>query len=160
QMRVEVKLLQRRLGITVLLVTHDQVEALTMSDRVAVMNSGCLLQVGTSSDVYDRPMSPFVRDFLGETVIIRGSIVTVAGRRVGVTISSHREPLMVQRSPSPCADKVGIRVELSIRPEHIVVSVAGDSAPAHCGNTVFGVIEALLFVGDRFDARVRLTGGE
>src|SRR4029077_6185591 len=74
QMRVEVRLLQRRLGITVLFVTHDQIEALTLSDRIAVMGEGRGEQVGTPAEMYDRPVSPFVRDFLGQTVVIRGTL--------------------------------------------------------------------------------------
>ncbi len=72
QMRLEVKLLQRRLGITVLFVTHDQVEALSLSDRIAVMQRGRVEQVGPPRRLYERPDSPFVRDFLGQTVIPSG----------------------------------------------------------------------------------------
>jgi ABC-type Fe3+/spermidine/putrescine transport system ATPase subunit len=74
QMRVEVRLLQQRLGITVLFVTHDQVEALSMSDEIAVLNQGRVEQVGVPSELYDRPASPFVRDFLGQTVRLPGNI--------------------------------------------------------------------------------------
>jgi ABC-type Fe3+/spermidine/putrescine transport system ATPase subunit len=74
-MRVEVKLLQQRLGITVLFVTHDQLEALSMSDQIGVMNLGKLEQVGSPSELYDTPASPFVRDFLGQTVNLLGQVV-------------------------------------------------------------------------------------
>ena len=74
QMRVEVKLLQRRLGITVLFVTHDQVEALSLSDRIAVMQRGRVEQVGPPRHLYERPASAFVRDFLGQTVLLRGRV--------------------------------------------------------------------------------------
>jgi ABC-type sugar transport system ATPase subunit len=74
QMRVEVRLLQQRLGITVLFVTHDQVEALSMSDQIAVLNQGQVEQVGLPSELYDRPASTFVRDFLGQTISLPGNV--------------------------------------------------------------------------------------
>jgi ABC-type Fe3+/spermidine/putrescine transport system ATPase subunit len=74
QMRVEVRLLQQRLGITVLFVTHDQVEALSMSDQIAVLNQGHVEQVGLPSELYDRPASTFVRDFLGQTISLPGNV--------------------------------------------------------------------------------------
>ena len=78
QMRLEVKLLQQQLGITVLFVTHDQVEALSMSDLIAVMNQGRVEQVGPPHEVYDRPATPFVRDFLGQTLKLGGHVVAEA----------------------------------------------------------------------------------
>ncbi|MCA1646867.1 MAG: ABC transporter ATP-binding protein [Chloroflexi bacterium] len=119
-MRVEVKLLQQRLGITVLFVTHDQVEALSMSDRIGVMNQGQLEQVGSPSELYDTPASRFVRDFLGQTVNLRGQVV---------------------------------------RPEDVVVSQRNGST-GDAPNTVAGVIEALLFVGDSYEARIALEHGQ
>ena len=74
QMRIEVKLLQRRLGITILFVTHDQVEALSLSDRIAVMQRGRVEQVASPKSLYERPASAFIRDFLGQTVILRGRV--------------------------------------------------------------------------------------
>src|SRR5205814_7779909 len=86
QMRVELKLLQRRLGITVLFVTHDQIEALSLSDRIAVMQRGRAEQVGAPRGLYERLASAFVRDFLGQTVILRGSIKAVAGGTISFAV--------------------------------------------------------------------------
>src|SRR5207244_1944821 len=86
QMRVELKVLQRRLGVTVLFVTHDQIEALSLSDRVAVMQSGRVEQVGAPRALYERPASAFVRDFLGQTVILRGVVKELASETVGVAM--------------------------------------------------------------------------
>jgi ABC-type Fe3+/spermidine/putrescine transport system ATPase subunit len=119
-MRIEVRLLQRRLGITVLFVTHDQIEALTLSDRIAVMNAGRIEQVGTPAELYDRPASAFVRDFLGQTVAIDGRVV---------------------------------------RPESVVVEPAPRGAVAGDAG-VRATIEALLFAGERFEARLALADGE
>jgi ABC-type Fe3+/spermidine/putrescine transport system ATPase subunit len=120
-MRVEVKLLQQRLGISVLFVTHDQLEALSMSDQIGVMNQGQLEQVGPPSELYDAPGSPFVRDFLGHTVKLPG--------------------------------------DLYIRPEDVVVRHR-NGATGDVPNTVGGVVETLLFVGDCYEARITLANGE
>src|SRR5207302_4162934 len=74
QMRAELRVLQRRLGITVLFVTHDQTEALGLSDRIAVMNAGRVEQVGTPHELYLAPNSPLVRDFLGRTIVLKGRV--------------------------------------------------------------------------------------
>src|SRR5579859_2092587 len=121
QMRVEVRLLQQRLGITVLFVTHDQVEALSMSDRIAVLNHGHLEQVGMPSELYDRPASPFVRDFLGQTIELPGSIW--------------------------------------IRPEDVQVT-RRNGTPPDMVNSAEGVIDTLLFVGERYEAHITLTSGQ
>jgi iron(III) transport system ATP-binding protein len=120
QMRVEVKLLQQRLGITVLFVTHDQLEALSMSDFIAVMNQGHVEQVGPPSELYDHPASPFVRDFLGQTVKLSGGVW--------------------------------------IRPEDLVVQHRNGVVPD--ANSVEGIIETLLFVGERYEARITLSTGD
>src|SRR5918912_2831596 len=73
-MRAELKLLQRRLGVTVLLVTHDQVEALSVSDRVAVMRAGRLEQVGSPQELYREPATSSVRDFVGRAIVLEGSV--------------------------------------------------------------------------------------
>ena len=79
EMQIELKRLQHETGITFIFVTHDQEEALTMSDRIAVMSSGNILQVGTPRDIYDRPAERFVADFIGETNFLTGTIESIAG---------------------------------------------------------------------------------
>ena len=124
QMRIELKLLQRRLGITVLFVTHDQIEALSLSDRIAVMQRGRVEQVGPPRSLYEHPASAFVRDFLGQTVILPGRVaklvpgddpptVTVelngelagcslTGRAApGAVLMKHAEPRSRERSSAP-----------------------------------------------------------
>ena len=156
QMRVELKLLQRRLGVTVLFVTHDQIEALSLSDRIAVMQRGRVEQVGTPRGLYDRPASAFVRDFLGQTVVLRGRI---AGREAGVMTVKMDGALagriLAGRAPAEGSLEDDAGVQLAIRPEDIVV--AADESPRPDDHTLPGVIEALLFVGDRYEARVALS---
>src|SRR5437867_1802177 len=160
-MRVEVKLLQRRLGITVLFVTHDQVEALSLSDRIAVMHRGRVEQVGPPRCLYEEPASAFVRDFLGQTVILHG--------RIGRLPSGHAPPVvavelngaltgrtLAGRAAPSVALPHGGAAHLAIRPEDI--EVAPHDPPRRETNWLPGVIESLSFVGDRYEARVALGG--
>jgi len=96
QMRVEVKLLQRRLGITVLFVTHDQVEALSLSDRLAVMHRGRVEQVGSPRALYERPASAFVRDFLGQTVVLGGRVAAPASGPGAGRVTRSQAELMAR----------------------------------------------------------------
>jgi ABC-type Fe3+/spermidine/putrescine transport system ATPase subunit len=165
QMRGEVKLLQRRLGITVLFVTHDQVEALSLSDRIAVMHGGRVEQVGSPRALYERPASAFVRDFLGQTVVLAGRVapsasdrpsgseqecvvVTMNGALSGFTLAGRR----ASSAPLP----PGSAATIAIRPEDI--GVGADGAERCEAHHLPGTIDALSFVGDRYEARVALGG--
>jgi ABC-type Fe3+/spermidine/putrescine transport system ATPase subunit len=156
QMRLELRLLQRRLGITVLFVTHDQIEALSLSDRIAVMQRGRVEQVGPPRSLYERPASAFVRDFVGSTVILRGRVSAVAPGAVSVAMhGALAGRTLAGRSVSPIALALGADVHVAIRPEDIEV----DGARAD-GGTLPGVIDTLLFVGDRYETCVRLGGDQ
>jgi ABC-type Fe3+/spermidine/putrescine transport system ATPase subunit len=160
QMREEVKLLQRRLGITVLFVTHDQVEALSLSDRLAVMHHGRVEQVGPPRSLYEAPASAFVRDFLGQTVILRGQVGAVGSGAADVVV--HMNGALTGRSlagrPAPRAILApGAAVHVAIRPEDI--EVCREDAARPPANRLPGVIDSLSFVGDRYEAHVGLGGG-
>ena len=165
QMRVEVKLLQRRLGITVLFVTHDQIEALSLSDRIAVMQRGRVEQVGPPRALYERPASAFVRDFVGQTVILRGRVSSLEpgpadGRPATVHVALNGAlsgRTLAGRAAPGAALGPGAEAHVAIRPEDILVAL-DDDAPGD-GNALAGVIDALLFVGDRYEARVALDDG-
>ena len=160
QMRVEVKLLQRRLGITVLFVTHDQVEALSLSDRIAVMHRGRVEQVGSPRALYEQPTSAFVRDFLGQTVVLAGRVTASASPRAGggVTVAMNG-PLqgctLAGRSAAAAPLAPGAAATIAIRPEDIRVIPDDAGGDAH---HLLGTIDALSFVGDRYEARVTLGG--
>jgi iron(III) transport system ATP-binding protein len=161
QMRMEVKLLQRRLGITVLFVTHDQVEALSLSDRIAVMHGGRVEQVGSPRALYERPASAFVRDFLGQTVILSGRVAAPASDQAAgcVTVAMNgalSDCLLTGRNASPAALAPGAAATIAIRPEDI--RVGPDDAAAREAHHLLGTIDALSFVGDRYEARVSLGG--
>ncbi len=158
QMRVEVKLLQRRLGITVLFVTHDQVEALSLSDRIAVMHRGRVEQVGSPRALYERPASAFVRDFLGQTVVLSGRVTASAAQAAGSVAVAMNGPLsgctLAGRSASPAALAPGAAATIAIRPEDI--RVVPDDSGAREAHHLLGTIDTLSFVGDRYEARVAL----
>lgn len=165
QMRVEVKLLQRRLGITVLFVTHDQVEALSLSDRIAVMRGGRVEQVGSPRSLYERPASAFVRDFLGQTVILPGRVGTVdagssdSGVR-GVTVEMNGAlagRVLVGRTAPAVTLAPGAGAHVTIRPEDIQVS-PDDPGRSQETNHLPAIVDALSFVGDRYEAQVTLGG--
>ncbi len=154
QMRLELRLLQRRLGITVLFVTHDQIEALSLSDRIAVMQRGRVEQVGPPRSLYERPASAFVRDFVGSTVILRGRVSALGPDGVSVAMNGALAGrTLAGRSVSATALAPGADVHVAIRPEDIEVDGARPD-----GGTLPGVIDTLLFVGDRYEARVSLGG--
>ncbi len=122
QMRVELKRLQRRTGITFVYVTHDQAEALALSDHVAVIHGGRLQQYGTPQDVYARPANRVVADFMGLVNLLPAKVIApgtleVAGR-------------LTLQAALPDGIKPGDSVEVSIRPENIHLNAAGNGAPA------------------------------
>ncbi len=156
QMREELKTLQRKTGVTVVFVTHDQTEAMSLSDRIAVMNSGRVEQVGSPEEVYDAPLTPFVRDFLGTTFALHGRF---AGRessgyvRIEIFAAEGVAGSVLVRDSSTGVKRLdmGAEVVVCIRPEHVVLAAkAGEK------NSVGGIVDSLLFVGDRYECRVRV----
>jgi sn-glycerol 3-phosphate transport system ATP-binding protein len=124
QMRLEIKRLQRELGVTSIYVTHDQVEAMTLADRLIVMNAGAADQIGTPMDVYDKPASVFVAGFIGSpSMNFLAAKVVGGGRAVDLAATgARRVTLALARTTSAAA---GTPVALGIRPEHLVPVPAG-----------------------------------
>ena len=120
-MQLELKELQRQLGITFIFVTHDQEEALIMSDRIGVMNDGLLLQVGSPQEIYDRPTSRFVADFIGETNFLPCEVVAVNGGLTAVTVGGSLTMQAATGEPVTA----GQQATLTIRPEKIHIHPAG-----------------------------------
>jgi ABC-type Fe3+/spermidine/putrescine transport system ATPase subunit len=157
QMRMEVKLLQKRLQIAALFVTHDQVEALGLSDRIVVMRSGVVQQQGTSQSLYEAPANEFVRDFLGKTLLFDGTVATIEGaERVGVVLDGTRGGEIFGRTSVPQVIAIGAAVRVAIRPEDLTVMPAG-SADLPAG-TLGGVADAAMFVGERYEYQVQVDG--
>ncbi|MGH7824657.1 MAG: ABC transporter ATP-binding protein [Candidatus Binatia bacterium] len=157
-MRRELKGLQQRLGITVLFVTHDQIEALSLSDRIAIMKAGQLEQVGSPEQVYYNPVTSFVRDFLGKTFLLPGKVLGVAEQIINVEIqqigaarlSIHRKRVASAPNGFPTA---GQAVMVAIRPEQVVLS---ETAPEGSVNAIPAQLKAAQFLGDRYEYTVTL----
>jgi spermidine/putrescine transport system ATP-binding protein len=149
-LQVELKALQSELGITFVFVTHDQEEALTMSDRVAVMNDGHVEQAGPPREVYEEPRTVFVADFLGVSNLLNAH--AAAGDAGGCSLR------IGDRSFGARQGETGARgdVKAMIRPERIVVEPHG----AEGDNRLPGMIERAVFLGGSYEVHVRLLGGE
>jgi len=123
EMQIETKHLQREIGITVVFVTHDQTEALTMADRVAVLDNGKLQQIGTPFDLYENPRTAFVAGFIGETNFCNGTVGTTsaAGEPVVITLDGGYEVGALSSEPLVA----GAQVQLAVRPERLSLVAAG-----------------------------------
>jgi iron(III) transport system ATP-binding protein len=154
QMRVELKLLQARLGLTLVYVTHDQIEALSLSDRIAVLNRGRIEQIGDPRSLYERPATPFVRDFLGKSVTLAGNIKAIAGGRAAVELLCDTASIIECPVPAGLDLAPGRAVEISVRPEAVRLGEAQDGA----SNTLHGTVEALLYQGERSECEVKIGG--
>jgi len=141
QMQTELKGIQRRVGITFLYVTHDQEEALTMSDRIAVMNRGHVEQFDAPLDVYRRPASAFVADFIGEANLIPVRVTAVEPSVVHLVSDQVRVPLAA--STGGAAVRIGDRAVLVVRPENVHVG----RGPSTGENRVMGRIRDVVFSG-------------
>ncbi len=152
EMQLELKHLQTGLGITFVYVTHDQEEALTMSDRIVLMRQGGVAQIGTPRDLYDRPVSRYVADFIGETNLIPG---TVAESVEGVVTLKAGDTLL--RGLSDAALATGTEAWLTVRPE--VIDLLDSHPPTAGWNVVAGTVLDTVYAGSTIRAHVELPGG-
>ena len=154
EMQVELKQLHRRLGITFIYVTHDQEEALTMSDRIAVMNAGRIDQIDSPVEIYCRPRTRFVADFVGETNLLTGK--SLPG---GTSLSLAATPVPITpTAPLP----EGTEAHLSIRPEMVTVRISTSEPSSDTTSkqaSLTGTVEETIFVGSVWKTIVRLPGG-
>ena len=148
QMQLELKQLQKKLSITFIYVTHDQEEALTMSDRIAVMNSGILEQVGTPTEIYEKPVSKFVATFIGETNLFEGYVEKVDGQDVSITIESG----IISASGEGFTEKELVAV--SVRPERMKYS----TVPVE-GFTVEALVREQVYIGSILKTLAVLPNG-
>lgn len=147
QMQVELKSLQRRLGISFVFVTHDQEEALTMSDRIAVLNAGVIEQLGTAEDIYERPQTEFVARFIGDSNIIDAEVDRV---EEGMTVVKTG---LAEFSVYGSASNVGEPVRVMVRPEKITLS-AGENG------ILKGKIDSAVYQGESTLWKVIVEGGQ
>lgn len=156
EMQIELKALQREIGITFVFVTHDQDEALTMSDRIAVMNAGRILQIGRPEDIYEQPADRFVAGFIGQSNLLDATVADTGDNGVVVLGNGHR--LAADTTDRPA----GTSVTLAIRPERLSVSPLSGS-PDHQRDeattdrsAVTGVVTAATYVGTAIIYRVAI----
>jgi iron(III) transport system ATP-binding protein len=149
EMRFEIRRLHEAFGITSLYVTHDQAEAMVISDRVAVLHRGRVVQVGTAEDLFCRPRTRFVAEFIGRTNLLDAEVV-----EPGVVARGS----LRLRLASPVLER-GTSLVVSIRPHEIDLVLPGRGAPAGV-NMLSGTIERTSYLGDAVDYHVRLTGSD
>ena len=147
EMQLELKRVHREVGITFIYVTHDQEEALTMSDRIAVMNAGRVVQLGSPKEIYRQPRTPFVANFVGVSNLLEG---VVCARRDGMATVALPGGWRFEKpcSEPPAPDQ---KVLVAVRPEDVRIGGAGGELP--------GEIEDVIYLGSRVTLVVRLAGG-
>ena len=151
-MQYEIKHIHENLGVTVVYVTHDQTEALTMSDRVAVFNDGVIQQLAPPADLYERPMNSFVAQFIGENNRLDGSVESVSDGVAQVRLVSGD----LVSALAVNIEKDAARTQLSIRPER--VEVEPDAADHQ--NILSAVVEEVIYLGDHLRTRLRVAGDD
>ncbi len=151
EMQLELKAIQQKVGITFIYVTHDQEEALTMSDRIAVMSKGKVMQVGTPVEIYERPTSRFVADFIGESNFLEGKVQSVDGDRANVLVPSLMAEITGLNSGYV---KTGEKAVVSIRPEKIRIS----EEPALKTNFFRGSVKTTTYIGSDTHVYVDVGG--
>lgn len=150
EMQLELKTLQREVGITFIYVTHDQEEALTMSDRIAVMSRGKALQIGKPEEIYERPANKFVADFIGETNFLDG---TVKGQNAS-TVEVDLPGTGVVHVESSRSFTNGQQISVAVRPEKLRLN-----AEVKEGNNLKGRVEEVIYIGTDTHYGVRFAGG-
>jgi iron(III) transport system ATP-binding protein len=146
QMRGEIRDLQRRLGITAVYVTHDQEEAMAISDRIAVMNKGVIEQIGTAEDLYRRPASVFVARFIGRSNLIPAVVTAIGAGRADLTIAG--EPHAIEHSGAIFGP--GQSVLANVRPEAIAIGARG--------NGLAGTVVTRTYLGEKIEYEVEVAG--
>ena len=152
EMQIELKHLQSQVGITFIYVTHDQEEALTMSDRIAVMSHGAILQVDDPVTIYEKPATRFVADFIGESNSLAGTVSTAANGYVQVSIAGEQ----VQAQTDADRLTQGQPVTITVRPEKLVLTRPGESD----AETLTGTVREVMYIGTDTRYVVQLASGE
>jgi len=157
ELQLEIKRVHREVGVTVISVTHDQSEALTMSDRIAVMSAGRLEQYATAEELYERPTTRFVAQFIGEATLLPGHVQGETGRHVHVRLEDGPSEVTAVR---PAAARAGDGVTIVLRPEKLRLAAGGATEGATGLNVFPGTVADTLYLGDTTKHWVRLDGGQ
>jgi spermidine/putrescine ABC transporter ATP-binding subunit len=153
-MQLELRALQRTLGATFVYVTHDQTEALVMSDRIAIMERGRIIQEGTPREIYTRPANVFASDFIGETNLLRGTVVESLGDGITVDLA----PGVSVAARTDASIPAGTRVVVSVRPEAVRVRPLDPDVGA-AEDALVGTVRELVYLGSRIRLEVDTTMG-
>lgn len=157
EMQLELKTLQREVGITFIYVTHDQEEALTMSDRIAVMNLGNVLQIGTPSEIYEHPEDKFVADFIGESNFLEAVVSELGQGTVEVDLGNGLKfQIMSKHSLTR-----GQKVTVAIRPEKLSIRAVGAAMAVESGSNQFsGRVDEIVYIGTDTHYDLHLPDGQ
>ena len=187
-MQIELKHLQKKLGITFIYITHDQEEAINMSDRIAVMKDGCIEQIGTPDEIYNHPKTSYVATFVGNANILHGAAESIQGENAIVKIGNDRVIVKLETSQQDTGDTrakqylaAGEKVTLAVRSENILlqetavigdtgtdhrdavdISVSGGGLDAHNKNSVSGLQATVTeknFAGGQLRVTLKLSDG-
>jgi putative spermidine/putrescine transport system ATP-binding protein len=150
QMQYEIKHIHDSLGVTVVYVTHDQTEALTMSNRIAVFDDGIIQQLAPPADLYERPENAFVAAFIGENNRLNGTVKALNGTGCKVELDDGSEVHALKVN----VGNVGDRTTLSLRPERVMIE------PGELANNFDAQVRELIYLGDHIRTRVRLCGND
>ena len=151
QMQYEIKHIHERISITVVYVTHDQSEALTMSNRIAVFDDGVVQQLSTPDILYEKPENSFVAQFIGENNRFEGIVKNINGNNCEVELNSGEKVTALKVNVT----SVGEKTELSIRPERVVINSTNEIE-----NTFEGNVKELIYLGDHIRVRLNVCGNE
>ncbi len=154
EMRVELSNLHKELGLTFIMVTHDQEEALSLSDRVAVMNQGKIEQVGTPSEIYEQPQTVFVADFIGDTNLLAGEITGVDASNIQMLTKTGLSIVVTREENTPT--ELSQAVVVSVRPEKIQLSLYKPSVENNCFE---GRLVNIMYLGTHINYVVQLING-
>jgi len=157
-LQLELANIQYEVGITFIYVTHDQSEALTMADRIAVMNKGRILQIGTPKEIYEHPADKFVANFIGNTNLFEGVVKEVTGDDVRVEVAGLAEIWGVASTEHTPRLRLGQKVAVSVRPEKMRISREKPEKPGY--NLVQGVVEDVIYLGVSTEFLVKLPNGQ
>ena len=147
EMQIELQNLQRNVGITFILVTHDQEEALSMSDRVCIMRDGEVVQIGTPRELYDRPLNRYIADFVGKSNFFDGIVETTNGKNIGIRLNNG---IVVNAVVNDTIRKyeIGSHICCSIRPEQMLLSRSPDQFLAESSVELQATVHNRIFLGE------------
>jgi iron(III) transport system ATP-binding protein len=151
EMRVELRQLIKAVGMTAIFVTHEQIEALTLSDVIAVMNNGKIVQEGTPLDIYQRPTNPFVANFIGQSNLLNGDVVEATSGQRAIRVKTPLGTLACEATQEVA---VGAKVVVSIRPEHVETEKSAENQ----NNALQGTLASASFIGNAMDCVLKVDG--